>query len=90
MHTAIVIFGVVANIILVLGLISMIVGVIWIVSPLKDKVYMGSVFIYRYYNPLGGRGTGVVILGIGLVCLGLGYLLDEEHAKLARKFGSRI
>ena len=90
MHTAIAILGVVVNIILVLAIISVIVGVIWIVSPLKDKMYMGSVFTYRYYTPLGGRGTGAVIVGIGIIGLVLGFLLDEEHAKLARKFGSRI
>ena len=89
MHTAVVILGVVVNVVLVLGLLSIAVGLVWVISPLKDKVYMGSVFIYNYYTPLGGRGTGLVILGLGLTSLALGFLLDKWHARLIKDFGAR-
>ena len=89
MHTLVVVLQVIANIILVLALISIIVGVVWTISPLKDKMYMGSLYVYKYYTPLGGRGTGLSILGIGLAGLVAGFLLDEWHSKLRKKFGGR-
>ena len=89
MHTLIVVFEVAVNIVLVLAILSIIVGVVWVIFPLKDKMYAGSVFIYQYYTPLGGRTTGLVILGSGLTGLILGFILDRECVKLAERFGSR-
>ena len=88
MHTMVVILGVIVYTILALGLICIIVGVVWTISPLEDKAYIGSMLIYLS-NPLGGRTTGLVILGVGVISLILGFLLDEEHNKLIRKFGAR-
>jgi hypothetical protein len=89
MHTAVVLFGVIVDIVLVLAILSIIVGVVWIISPLKDKMYMGTVYTYRYYTPLGGRETGLFILGLGVTGLILGFLLDKEHVRLTKRFGSR-
>ena len=89
MHSVVTVFGVIINIVLVLALVSMMVGLVWIVSPLKDKEYMGSVYIYRYHTPLGGRATGLGILGLGVGGLILGLLLDEWQVRLARRFGAR-
>ena len=89
MHTAIVILGVVVNIVLVLALLSIVVGLVWVVSPLKDKIYMGSVYIYQYSTPLGGRTTGLSILCFGFAGLILGLLLDRGYARLRKGFGAR-
>ena len=89
MHTAVVVLGVIVNVILVLALLSIAVGLVWVASPLKDKAYMGSTYVYQYYTPLGGRGTGLVILGLGLTGLTLGFLLDKWHARLIKDFGAR-
>lgn len=89
MHTVVVIFGVIVSIVLVVALLSIIVGLIWAVFPLKDKVYMGSVYIYQYYTPLGGRSTGLSILALGLGGLIVGLLLDKAHVGLAKRFGAR-
>jgi len=90
MHTMISIFGIIANIILVLAVLSIIAGLVWVISPLKDKMYFGAAGIYEYYTPLGGRGTGVVILCSGFIGFALGLALDRVHFKLSAKFGSRI
>jgi len=90
MHTLTAIFGVIAEIILILAVLSIIVGVVWIISPLKDKMYMGSLDIYQYYTPMGGRLTGLIILGSGVAGLILGLLLDEVHIRIAKRFGARI
>ncbi len=90
MHTIISIFGIVANIILVLAVLSIIAGLVWVISPLKDKMYFGAAGIYEYYTPLGGRLTGVMILCSGVIGFALGLVLDRVHFKLAEKFGSRI
>lgn len=89
MHSLVVIFGVIVNIVLVLALLSIVVGLVWVVSPLKDKVYMGSVYIYRYCTPLGGRTTGLTILGFGFTGLILALLLDRGHVRLTKGFGAR-
>lgn len=89
-HTTVVIFGVIVNLILVLALLSVVVGLVWVISPLKDKMYIGSVYVYRYYAPLGGRITGLCILGSGLAGLILGFVLDRVHLGLAERFGARI
>lgn len=88
-HTIVVIFGVIVNIVLVLALLSIIVGLVWVISPLKDKVYIGSVHIYRYSTPLGGRTTGLTILGFGFTGLILGLLLDKGYVRLTKGFGAR-
>ncbi len=85
MHTLVTIFGVVVSIILVTAIVSMIVGVIWVIYPLKNRLNMD-----RYTTPLGGRETGVIILGAGLAGLILGYFLDRIQSKMARRFGSRV
>ena len=90
MHTIISIFGIVANIILVLAVLTVIAGLVWVISPLKDKTYFGAAGIYEYYTPLGGRLTGVVILCSGVIGFALGMVLDRVHFRLAAKFGSRI
>jgi hypothetical protein len=89
MHTVVVILGVIVNVVLVLALLSIAVGLVWVISPLKDKIYMGSVYTYQYYTPLGGRATGLVILALGLTSLILGLLLDRWHARLIKDFGAR-
>ena len=89
MHTWVSILGAAVIVILVLAILTIIVGVIWTVSPLRYKEYMGSVDVYRYNMPLGGRVTGLIILGFGIAGLVLGSLLDREHTKLVKKFGSR-
>ena len=89
MHTVVVIFGVIVNTVLVLALPSIIVGMVWIVSALKYKVYMGSVYIYRYHTLLVGRTTGFGILGFGFTGLIPGLLLDEGHVRLTKRFGTR-
>jgi len=92
MHTAVVMFGVIVYIIFALALISIITGAVWIAFPLKDKVYVGSIGlmeIYREYTPLGGRVTGIYISGLGIIGLALGFILDEIHTRLIRKFGAR-
>ena len=90
MHTIVAIFGVIANIIMVLAVLTIIAGMVWVISPLKDKIYFGASSIYEYYTPLGGRGTGLVILCSGLIGFALGLVLDRVHFKLAAKFGSRV
>ncbi len=89
MHTMFVILGVIANIILVLAIIAMVAGMIWTMFPPKDKHYLGSVDVYVYYYPLGGRLTGLSILGVGIISLILGLLLDKEHCRLMARFGAR-
>ena len=84
MHTLVTVFGVVVSIVLITAIISMIVGLIWVIYPLKNRLYMD-----RYTTPLGGRETGAVILGAGLAGLILGLALDRVQAKMARQFGSR-
>lgn len=87
MHTLVVMFGVVVNIILITAVLSIVVGMVWVISPLKDKeVYMGSVFVY---TPLGGRITGLIILGSGVAGLVLGFLLDRVQFKLVQRYGAR-
>lgn len=90
MHTLAVILGVIANIFFALAIISIVVGLVWVMFPLKDKHYLGSVDVFRYYYPLGGRLTGVCILGIGIVSLILGFLIERVHFRLMSKFGARI
>ncbi len=89
MNTLVAILGVVVNIIFALAIISIIVGLVWIMFPLKDKHYLGSVDVYVYYNPLGGRMTGLIILCVGIISLILGIYLDRVQFRLSRKFGSR-
>jgi hypothetical protein len=89
MHTVVVVFGVIVNIVLVLALLSIVIGLVWVISPLRDKVYMGSVYIYRYYTPLGGRTTGLSILVSGFIGLIVGFLLDKWHVRLIKGFGAR-
>jgi len=89
MHTVAVILGVIANIFFALAIISIVVGLVWVMFPLKDKHYLGSVEVYQYYYPLGGRMTGLCILAIGIASLALGFLLDRVHFRLISKFGSR-
>ncbi len=89
MHTIVAVFGFIIKIVLVLSILSIIVGLVWVISPLKDKVYTGSVHIYQYYMPLGGRTTGLAMLGIGVIGLILGLMLDEYHTKLTKEFGAR-
>ena len=90
MHTMVAIFGVIANINMVLAVLTIIAGLVWVISPLRDKTYFGATSIYEYYTPLGGRGTGLVILCSGFIGFALGLVLDRAHFKLAEKFGSRI
>jgi len=90
MNTLVVILGVIVNFIFALAIISIVIGLVWVIFPLKDKHYMGSVEVYKYYYPLGGHLTGLAILGLGVVCLILGLFLDRIHFRLSRKFGSRI
>jgi hypothetical protein len=90
MHTLVTIFGVIANIIMALAVLSIIIGLVWCIYPLKDKMYMGSVDVYVYYNPMGGRITGLWILGFGIVGFAVGYSCDRISTALSRKFGSRI
>jgi len=87
MHTVVVILGVFVSIVLVVAILSIVVGLVWAIFPLKDKLYMGLVDIY--YTPLGGRTTGLSILGFGLGSLILGLLLDKAHVRLAKGFGAR-
>ena len=89
MHTMAAVLGVFVNILLVVAILSIIVGLVWTIFPLKDRIYL-TANIYRDYTPLGGRGTGLVILGCGFAGLILGFALDEAHIKLTRKFGARI
>ncbi len=84
MHTLVTVFGVVVSIILVTAIVSMIVGVIWVVYPLKNRLYMD-----KYTTPLGGRETGVIILVTGLAGLIIGFALDRIQSKMAKQFGSR-
>lgn len=84
MHTLVTVFGVVVSIVLITAIISMIVGLIWVIYPLKNRLYMD-----RYTTPLGGRETGAIILGAGLAGLILGLALDRVQTKMARQFGSR-
>jgi len=90
MNTLVVILGVIVNIIFALAIIAIIVGLVWIMFPLKDKHYLGSLDVYREYYPLGGRMTGFSILGVGIFFMALGLYLDKVQFKLSRKFGSRI
>lgn len=89
MHTIYVILGVIANIIFVLSIIAIVAGLVWTMSPPKDKHYLGSLDFYVYYYPFGGRLTGLYILGSGIVGLVLGFFIDKEQSKLMAKFGSR-
>jgi len=89
MHTAIVIFGVIANIILALAVVAIIVGLVWIISPLRDRIYIDVRYLYYESTPMGGRETGLVILGFGFACLASGLLMDEGHSRLIRKYGAR-
>jgi hypothetical protein len=90
MNTLVVILGVIVNIIFALAIIAIIVGLVWVMFPLKDKHYLGSLDVYREYYPLGGRMTGLSILGVGIFFMFLGLYLDRVQFKLSRKFGSRI
>ncbi|MDQ1316877.1 MAG: hypothetical protein QG588_526 [Candidatus Poribacteria bacterium] len=90
MNTLVAILGVIVNIIFALAIIAIIVGLVWVIFPLKDKHYFGSVDVFQYYYPLGGRMTGLSILGVGIFFMILGLYLDKVHFKLSRKFGSRI
>ena len=85
MHTLVTIFGVVVSIILVTAIVSMIVGVIWIIYPLKNRLDMD-----RYTTPLGGRETGAIILVAGIAGLIIGFALDRIQSRLAKQYGSRI
>ena len=87
MHTIVAILGVIVNVVLVLALLSIVVGLVWVVFPLKDKVFVGS-YVYEH-TPLGGRTTGLSILGFGLICLILGFLLDKAQVSLSKEFGAR-
>ena len=89
MHTAVAILGVVVYIVFAVALLSVLVGLIWTIFPLEDKAYIGQVLIYSN-TPLGGRVTGLFILGFGVISLLLGFFLDEWHDKLAKNFGARI
>jgi hypothetical protein len=88
MHTVIAIFGVVVYIIFAIALLSTLVGLVWVIFPLEDKAYIGQMLIYQN-TPMGGRTTGLCILGFGLISLLLGFLLDGWHVKLAKNYGSR-
>lgn len=88
MHTLVAIFGVTAIVILAIGLLSIIAGIVWVIFPLTDKIYITE-NIYIYSAPLGGRRTGLFILGTGIASLTVGFLLDKEYDRLSRKFGSR-
>jgi hypothetical protein len=89
MHTIYVILGVIVNIVFIFSIIAIVAGLIWITSPPKDKHYLGSVEVYVYYYPFGGRLTGLFILFVGIISLILGLLLDKEHSKMMMRFGSR-
>jgi len=89
MHTVAVILGVIVNIFFALAIISIVVGLVWVMFPLKDKHYLGSVDVYRYYYPLGGRMTGLCILCVGIISMALGLLLDRVHSRMISKFGYR-
>lgn len=88
MHAVFAILEAIANIISVLAIIAIVVGLVWIMFPPKDKHYLGSVGVYVYYNPLGGHLTGLCILGVGIISLILGLLLDRVHSKLIIKYGA--
>lgn len=90
MNTLVAILGVIVNIIFALAIISIIVGLVWVIFPLKDKHYFGSVDVFQYYYPLGGRMTGFIILGAGIILFTIGLFLDKIHFRLSRKFGARI
>lgn len=90
MHTIIVIFGVTVEVFLALALVSVIVGLVWIAFPLKNEIYTSTGQLYWYSTPLGGRETGLIILGSGLIGLTIGFLLDKTHVRLTKKFGARI
>lgn len=89
MHTIYVILGVIANIIFIFSIIAIVAGLVWTISPPKDKHYLGSLDFYVYYYPFGGRLTGLYIIGSGVVGLVLGFFIDKEQSKLMVKFGSR-
>ena len=89
MHTLAVIFGIIANILMALAVLCIIVGLVWIPFPLKNKVYTGAGQTYRYSTPLGGRETGLIILIIGIIGLTTGLLLDRAQVRLIKKFGAR-
>lgn len=89
MHTIYVLLGVIANIVFVLSIIAIVAGLVWIMSPPKDKHYLGSLDFYVYYYPFGGRLTGLCIVGSGIVGLALGLIIDKEQSKLMVKYGSR-
>ncbi len=89
MHTVAVIFGIIANILMALAVLCIIVGLVWIAFPLKNRVYTGVGDMYRYSTPMGGRGTGLMIFGSGVIGLTLGFLLDKAQIRLIRKFGAR-
>ena len=88
MHTAVAILGVIVYIIFAIALLSVLVGLVWTIFPLEDRAYIGQMLIYSN-TPLGGRITGLFILGFGLISLLLGFLLDGWQAKLAKNFGAR-
>ena len=75
-HTMVVMFGVFANIIMILSLLSIIVGAVWAIFPLKNRVYITET-LYRDTTPMGGRLTGIIMLVIGIIGMTLGFLLDE-------------
>ncbi len=89
MHTIYVILGVIANIICFLSIVAIVAGLVWTISPPKDKHYLGSFDFYVYYYPFGGRLTGICIIGSGIVGLVLGLIIDREQSKLMVKYGSR-
>ena len=90
MHSAVVALGIVAYTLLALAVLSIVVGIVWTAFPLKNKIYTGIGEMYRYSTPMGGRKTGLIILGSGLAGLILGLFLDRTHTRLARKYGARI
>ena len=89
MHTLAVIFGIVANILMALAVLCIIVGLVWTAFPLKNKVYTGVGQMERYSMPMGGRETGLIILGTGIIGLTMGFLLDRAQVRLIKKFGAR-
>ncbi len=88
MHTMVVMFGVVANIILIISLLSIIVGAVWTIFPLKNRIYITET-LYRDTTPMGGRITGIIMLASGIIGMILGFTLDEYQDKLMRRFGAR-
>lgn len=89
MHTFAVVFGVIVNVLFALALISIIVGVVWIFFPLTNRVYITD-FLYEDLRPMGGRITGLIMLIFGLISMVCGFLMDDYHSKLMKRYGARI